>query len=214
MVERPMREHNAEVFIRDSRIIGIIRKIQKLNEQSFSNIISANDPFGYDVRENNSFKRVKPQFSLTSFEDSIKFYYNGWHKKGVGYIKRDSVKKNVDWIDSYKILIPKAWGVGNSKTDWITPFIVEPGSCCTETYLIIGPYENKQIAENVISYMQTKFFHILVSIVKITQNAMQKAYSFVPMQDFSQSWTDAQLYAKYSLSKEEIALIESMIKPM
>lgn len=212
MVERPMREQNAEVFIRDSRIIDILRKVQKLNEQSFSDIISANDPFGYDIRENNSYKRVKPDFSLAPFDGSIEFYYNGWRKNGVGYIKRETVRKNVEWIDYYKVLIPKAWGVGDSKTDWITPFIVEPGSCCTETYLVIGPYENKKVAENIVSYMQTKLFHLLVSIVKITQNAMQKAYSFVPMQDFSKPWTDAELYKKYGLTDDEIVFIESMIK--
>lgn len=100
------------------------------------------------------------------------------------------------------------------KVDWITPFIVEPGSCCTETYLVIGPYKSKQVAEHVVSYMQTKLFHLLVSIVKITQNAMQKAYSIVPMQDFSKSWTDAELYKKYGLTSDEIAFIESTIKPM
>jgi site-specific DNA-methyltransferase (adenine-specific) len=34
------------------------------------------------------------------------------------------------------------------------------------------------------------------------------------MQDFSKSWTDEELYAKYGLTEEEISFIESMIKPM
>lgn len=212
--ERPMREQNAEIFIRDSKVIGILRKVQNCKEQSFSDIISANDPFGYDVRENNSYRRVKPEYVLTPFENCIKFYYNGWRRDGIGYINRETVRKNADWIDKYKVLIPKAWGIGDPKVDWITPFIVDPGSCCTETYLVIGPYENRQVAEHVVSYMQTKLFHLLVSIVKITQNAMSKAYSFVPIQDFSKAWTDAELYAKYGLSSDEIAFIDSMIKPM
>lgn len=98
--------------------------------------------------------------------------------------------------------------------DWLNPLIVEPQSCCTETYLVVGTYSQRTEAENVVSYIQTKFFHALVSMMKITQNSMQGVYSLVPMQDFSKPWTDAELYAKYGLVEDEIAFIESMIKPM
>ena len=62
--------------------------------------------------------------------------------------------------------------------------------------------------------MNTKFFRILVSINKISQDAYAKVYDDVPVQDFSKLWTDAELYTKYGLTEEEIAFIESMIKPM
>lgn len=54
----------------------------------------------------------------------------------------------------------------------------------------------------------------MLSLVKITQNTMKKAYSFVPLQDFSPSWTDEQLYKKYKLTKAEIEFIEKMVRPM
>jgi len=41
-----------------------------------------------------------------------------------------------------------------------------------------------------------------------------KAYDFVPIQDFTKSWTDKKLYKKYGLTEDEIAFIESMIRPM
>ena len=62
--------------------------------------------------------------------------------------------------------------------------------------------------------MQTKFFRFMVALVKNTQQAMKKVYSYVPMQDFSKPWTDEELYAKYELNNEEIAFIESMIRPI
>jgi site-specific DNA-methyltransferase (adenine-specific) len=34
------------------------------------------------------------------------------------------------------------------------------------------------------------------------------------MQDFTESWTDEKLYKKYGLTKDEIAFIDSMIRPM
>ena len=51
-------------------------------------------------------------------------------------------------------------------------------------------------------------------MVKNTQDAPKRVYQLVPMQDFSKPWTDEELYKKYNLTKDEIAFIESMIKPM
>lgn len=211
---RPLLETGMTTFIRNNRIISILRKVQAKSEQSFSKIVSANDPFGYDIREQNSYKRVKPKYCLKYTIGSVPFYYNGWRKEGIGYIPKESIRKGFDLVNAIKILIPKAWGNGNPKTDWLHPFIAEKESVCTETYLVVGPFENKIGAENALTYMQTRFFHLMVSIMKITQNTMQAAYSLVPMQDFSKPWTDAELYEKYGLTDEEIAFIESMIKPM
>ena len=54
----------------------------------------------------------------------------------------------------------------------------------------------------------------MVMLLKNSQHALKKVYQLVPIQDFSKPWTDAELYAKYGLTEEEIAFIESMIKPM
>jgi site-specific DNA-methyltransferase (adenine-specific) len=62
--------------------------------------------------------------------------------------------------------------------------------------------------------MNTRFFRFLVLLIKNTPRATKKVYSFVPMQDFSESWTDEKLYKKYGLTKDEIAFIESMVRPM
>lgn len=94
------------------------------------------------------------------------------------------------------------------------PLVGEKNTCCTETYLVIGPFKTKKEAENVMSYIQTRFFRFLVLLIKNTQDATSRVYQFVPLQDFSKPWTDEELYAKYGLTEEEIAFIESMIKPM
>jgi site-specific DNA-methyltransferase (adenine-specific) len=80
--------------------------------------------------------------------------------------------------------------------------------------LVIGPYKTRKEALNVISYIKTRFFRFLVLQIKNTQHATKKVYSFVPMQDFSEPWTDEKLYKKYGLTRDEIAFIESMIRPM
>ena len=221
---RSLLEDGIETFIRYNEAISILYKVKESSNESFANIISANDPFGFDIREENSYKRVKPNLKLKQFDDSAEIYYNGWRKDGLGYIKRSQILKNNEWVDKYKVLIPKAWGTGDINTDRLNPFITLPNSCCTETYLVIGPFEDSINAENSIKYIQTKFFHFLVSLTKNTQNAMKKVYQFVPLQDFTASsdidWSqpveaiDRQLYAKYGLSEEEVAFIEGMIKGM
>ena len=65
-----------------------------------------------------------------------------------------------------------------------------------------------------MAYMETKFFRFLVLLIKNTQNAMKKVYSFVPTQDFNEEWTDAKLYKKYGLTKDEVAFIDSMVRLM
>ena len=77
---------------------------------------------------------------------------------------------------------------------------------------------------NVIKYLKTKFLRFLVLLKKNTQHATSKVYAFVPIQNFTSKgdidWSKSipeinqQLYVKYNLTDEEIAFIESMIKPM
>ena len=212
--ERKLLESGMSSFIRYSEQISLMQKVSQYAEAKFSEIVSANDPFGYDVRVEGSYKRIKPRYSKSPFKGSLEFYYNGWRKEGVGYIDSGTVRKNRQWIGKYKVLIPQVWGSGDPMTDWINPFVSGCDSVCSETYMVVGPFKSRCEADNAISYMQTRFFHALVSIIKITHHATQTMYSLVPMQDFSKPWTDAELYAKYKLTKDEIAFIESMIKPM
>ena len=147
---RPLLEKGTDTFIRYNEAIPILRKIQRYDEDSFAELVSPNDPFGYDVRVENSQKRIKPNYKLKKSGNCISFYYNGWRRDGLGYIEKSTVRKNQDWINKPKILIPKAVGSGNVQTDVLKPFIPEKESCCSETYIVIGPFQNYELAENVI----------------------------------------------------------------
>ena len=211
---RFLKEDQCNVFIRDSRYISIFRKVQSFKEEKFSTIVSANDPYGFDKRLPNSMRRAKIEYTKTPNNDDIPFYYNGWRKDGLGYVKPSQITKGYNSVNQFKVFIPKAWGSGVVYKDLLKPFIPAIPSCCTETYLVVGPFDSEDTAKNVVTYIQTRLFHLMVSVVKNTQNSMQDNYQYVPLQDFSKPWTDAELYAKYGLEEDEIAFIESMIKPM
>jgi site-specific DNA-methyltransferase (adenine-specific) len=211
---RPLKEPGMDVFVRHNEMISILRKIQNEQEPSFSEIVSANDPFGFDVREEDSYKRVKPSFKMKEFAGSIPFYYNGWRKNGLGYIGKDTLRKGTELLSTRKLFVPRVWGIGDPSVDWVKPFIGANGACSTETYLVIGPFKTAKEMENALTYTQTKFFHIMVSLVKNTQQAMKKVYTYVPLQNFSTEWSDEDLYKKYGLTKGEVQFIESTVRTM
>ena len=214
--KRYLVEQNGDVFVRYNEAITVLRKVLIKNEPSFADLISNNDPFGFDTREEHSARRVRLEFLLTPKEDDVLIYYYQWQMKGIGHVSRSEIKQGTELISCHKIFISKAYGAGDNYPHQIinVPFYVAPKSCCTETYLAIGPFDNEMIAKNALLYMKTKFFRFLVLLIKNTQNAMQGVYRFVPLQDFTRPWTDADLYAMYGLTDEEIQFIESMIKPM
>lgn len=201
---RPLNIGATNVFVRRNEAVSILQKVMKKTEASFSSIVSSQKPFGLRTYV----KGAKQQ----SISHNIKVYQNG----GIGYVSLSEVEKNQEWIKQYKILVSRAYNAGDNYPHQIIgkPIISEPGSCCTETYISIGPCMDLKESQNVCSYIQTKFFRFMVSMVKVSQMASASVYEFVPMQDFSKPWSDEELYAKYGLADEEIAFIESMIKPM
>jgi len=92
------------------------------------------------------------------------------------------------------------------------PIIAEPNSACTETYLMIGPFDNEKQSKNVSNYMKTSFFRFMVLLSKSTQHITRKTYNLVPMQNFDEDWTDEKLYQKYKVGSKEIEFIDSLIK--
>jgi site-specific DNA-methyltransferase (adenine-specific) len=203
-LKRNLCEGGRDTFIRFNKSISIARKVSKHKEGSFSKIVSSRKPFSLSSDFNDFRKR--------NFTGAVKIYAN----KKIGWIENSKVTQNKKWINSYKVYISFAYGSGGGFPQQVTnkPFFGEKNTCCTETYLVVGPFLKKGEAENVISYMKTKFFRFMVSLIKSTQNGTKKVYELVPMQDFSEPWTDEKLYKKYKLKKEEIDFIESMIRPM
>ena len=95
-----------------------------------------------------------------------------------------------------------------------TPFIGEPGSISSETYLCIGPFDSKSQAESVLSYLSCRLTRLLILLHKPSQDTTRKVYTFVPTQEWTKQWNDADLYAKYGLTDTEIAFIEKIVRPL
>lgn len=87
-----------------------------------------------------------------------------------------------------------------------------------------GKFTYDEEASACLKYVKSKFARCMLGTLKAPQHNPKDTWANVPMQDFTENsdidWSksveeiDAQLYAKYNLSDEELAFIESMIKPM
>ena len=202
--KRPLLEEKCDVFVKYNEAIPILRKVLHQNESTFDTIVSSQKPFGLSTTfEGEHIKK-----------DQMLMVYG--RNQNVSYINKNAIKSNISMVESYKVFIGAAYGERISSNYLVigNPFIGEPNSICTETYVAIGQFKSRNEAENVISYMISKFFRFMVFIRKPTQHLLKSVYKFVPLQDFSHPWTDEMLYKKYGLDKDEIAFIESMIRPM
>lgn len=222
MIERSLKTDDSDILIRHSIGIEMINKINSHKDfESFESHISSLRPFGF---RGYFTKDEKFRESKNGLTNPVICYGKG---KQVGYLERDEISKNTEWIDRFKVYTPRANNIGTElNDDNLNSFVGNPNTICTESYLVIGVdlNLNEQSAKNLMKYLTTKFARFQHSLGKASQDATSKTFRFVPVQNFTSEsdidWSkstqeiDKQLYDKYKLTQEEIDFIESMIKPM
>lgn len=194
-----------DTFVRDSISITIIKKVTRSSDSFLNSIVSSRKPFGLD-------SKTRPQKS-----GDLTLIWSG----GQGFYKASKVTSGTELVNKWKVMLSKASFDHGGQPDkdgkrriFSKVESIPPGTICTETYLIAGSYDNKKQADNMTSYLKTRFCRFLVSTVLFTQNIVKDRFKFVPNLDMNKSWTDEKLYKKYGFTKDEIAFIESMIRPM
>lgn len=200
---RDLDEFN--IFVRNSRAVPIVRKALALGEPTMDQQVSSRKPFGLATN-------VRPRQK----GDLILHWQNG-----EGKFPSTEVTNGREWIKKFKVICAKtAYDHAGSpdKNGMRKVFtkinILAPNVVCTETYLVAGAFDSEAEALNLKNYMESRFFRFLVSQFMVSQDITKDRFAFVPIQDFSQEWTDEKLYQKYGITDEEQAFIESVIRPM
>lgn len=209
---RNLRYKDLDIFIRNGFSLKILEKINSISKgNSLMEHVSPRKPFGL----NTDFVKTSKFHSTTKgLETPLKCYGKSLQ---IGYVEEYDITAHREWIYNWKIMTSRANNIGTElNDDNLNTIICTPGIVCTESYLLIGAdlSLDESKAKNLSQYLHTKFARFCHSLAKSSQDATAKTYRFVPMQDFSKPWTDEELYKKYNLTEEEIAFIESMIKPM
>ena len=206
------------VFVRSNTACSILHKVTLNKAESLSTIVSTRNPFGIDSKQRGS---------TTPDPEKLKLHSSD----GVSYIApSDNLISNA-YTRSYKLLFAKTMTgrAGTPSKDGTYKVlssikVLEPNEVCTDSYLLIGCFEQRQEVDALSVYLRTTFVRYLLLQVLTSINISRGNFVFVPMQDFSANsdldWTlpvdklDQQLFAKYGLTPEECEEITSTISPM
>jgi len=192
-------------FIRHSQAVSIVRKVLAKKEKSMSEQVSSRKPFGLPTN-------ARPQKS----GDLILRWQNG-----EGPYPREAITVGVEMIDKWKVITSKVSydHAGQPDKDGKRRVlsivdILPPQTICTETYIIVGSFKTKNEAEKLAAYLRTRFARFLIAQMSFSQDITKERFAFLPILDMNTEWTDEKLYKRYGLTEEEIAFIESKIRPM
>jgi hypothetical protein len=191
-----------DVLVRRNEAIPILDKVRMKGEATLSNRVSSQKPFGL-----RTFFHGRPDSKR--LKNPIKLF--GSQK--ITWVERSDIPTNDGWIDKWKILMTRVQGTSAAiETKFLSkPIVAEPGTACTESYIVAGLFDTEAQARHYASYLRTRFVRFLVSLRKPTQDAARGVYGFVPDIEYSQEWTDTKLYKRYGLTQSDIAFIESQV---
>lgn len=192
-----------DILVRRNEAVPILEKVLAKREPTLDARVSSGKPFGLRTY----FHGKADQSDIK--KDPVKLYGS----QRISWVKRSDILINPEWIDEWKVLMTAVQGTSAAiETKFLSkPIIAEPATACTETYLVAGRFDNMSEANNYAKYLRTRFVRFLVSLRKATQHATRDVYSFVPDLPYDREWTDAKLYKRYKLTKDEIAFIESQV---
>jgi hypothetical protein len=205
-MNRRLNEH--PIFIRFNKALSIINKLNINSENSLSCIVDSRNPFGITSSTRGKNKK---------FDGALTLYASD----GFTYINTDLVTNSKDKIQHYKLMISKVISEHagepdkNGKMKIISKVeVLKPNEVCTDSYLCMGKFKTLSEANNALDYMKTKFARFLMLQAISSINLSKEKFFFIPMQNFSETWSDKKLYEKYKLNDTEISFIENIIKPM
>lgn len=206
-------DDESDFYVRDERLVSILNKVKEKTITTFDTLVSSRKPYGLTgAFFKDPAKYNLPPVSNSPIQDGYRILGLGEkQKREYKYISSNYPLPKKDGLQELKIFIPESYGNGSMGDGPSNPVIGDLGDLCLETFLQIRPVKSYLEAKNIIHYMKTKIFRLLVGIIKNTQHGTQKVYRLVPILDFNISWNDDSLYKYFNLNQLEIDFINELI---
>lgn len=196
-----LNEH--DIVIRYNEMLGVIDKVKRSTKSSLSDSVFSAMPFGFGTNALDSISKTPSDTNDIAVAGS--YSRKGW-------VSLEDVAKNREKVDEYKLLVSQSMGEHSCLSDEngrynviSNPFIVGPGIVCTHSYLVVGCHTDRNIINNMCTYLKTKFVRALMLVTLTSKSISRSAFAFVPYEDFSRAWNDEELYKKYGLTERERA---------
>lgn len=232
-----------DIFTAYSELNEIISKVKHMCEPTMDTIISARGTyrttniFNADYPDaierlgkgtgnmlvSNFFEKVPEAIANETNEPCLRILCRVGGKRSICNILKKYIQPN-KFIDKYNVASPEANSNGRFGERLTVGELLSPEEGATDTFISLGAFDTKFEALALQKYMKTKFFRALLGVKKVTQHCPPMVWEMIPCQEFSENsdidWSksiheiDLLLYKKYGLSDEEIAFIESKVKPM
>jgi hypothetical protein len=196
-----------DILIRDNKAIPILNKFLGIIEKgkTLANVVSSRKSFGLPTN-------YKPK------EKGIPCYFT--QRIGLRYASEKDVTDNFNYLDKWKLLIPKSPIAG--QTDFTKPVgfyydgntrIAKPGECCTETYIIAFSADTEEEVKSFKSYLFTKVVRFLLLQRVVSQDVTKKCFAFIPdLEKYEGKYTDKQLCKLWNITDDEWNYIDSRVR--
>lgn len=203
VTDRYMNEF--DIFIRSNKAISIVHKVLDAHKGAYlDTVVSSRKPFGLPTNYAPKESGIPCQFI---------------QRIGLKYADKTDVSDPFDLLDKWKFIAPKAPIAG--QTDFTKPVsiyyesntnILPPGTCCTESFIVLYSAETKEEVEAFKSYLFTKTARFLLLLSVVSQDITKDRFRFVPhLGEYSGTYTDEMLCNLWGISDEEWEYIDSRI---
>jgi len=194
-----------DVFIRSNRALSILRKVTSSHRSNFMDkTVSASKPFGL-----RTFYEPKEEGIPCQFIQRI----------GLKFANPDDVTDSFDLLDKWKFLAPRSPIAG--QTDFSKPvgfyydgntWIVPPGTCCTESFIVLFSADTEEEVKSFRTYLYTKVVRFLLLQCVVSQDVTREKFRFVPdLGKYTGEYTDKMLCELWGITKDEWDFIDSKI---